>query len=112
MGFFQLMKPKKIKSGEVIEYSIEYLEKLHGLEGLKEIVKDKPFGANIFKISSGEYINHFYQSPVGQYNWMYYSGLYAEWFPFATYNKSQTEDMIALDVIEEYLKRFDTYDHI
>lgn len=106
------MKPKKIKSGEVIEYSIEYLEKLHGLEGLKEIVKDKPFGATLFKISSGEYINHFYKSANGQYNWMYFASLYAEWFPFSTRDQSTTYDIIPIDLIEKYSDEIELYDSI
>lgn len=74
----------------------------HGWEGLYDIYINHPKGAEIFNIQTGEYIQYYYKDTVGNHKWMYYSSLFAEWFPFSTRSPQNLEFNCLISDIKKY----------
>lgn len=76
--------------------------KQHSWDALIDIAGNAPYEADMFRLKNGEYIQYFYQTQSGTYQWMYYSTHYAEWFPNSTNIESNIGCLIPLGYIKKF----------
>lgn len=74
----------------------------HGWEGLYDIYINRPKGAEIFNIHTGEYLSHHYKDMNGTHNWLFYSSLFAEWFSYSTKCSKLLEFNCLISDIKKY----------
>lgn len=66
-GIFQMQTEFELMHKFIMRY---------GWAGLFDIVQKAPYNTNMFKLSTGEYIQYFHKTETGSFNWMY--SLYAK----------------------------------